>query len=73
MLLIDHVEEALEKVKEQVEEEFNNEHPYAVVSLNWVKNDLGISRRSGVDFLLRKLKEEYRVGKDGTWLIIEEE
>ncbi|NIQ06431.1 MAG: hypothetical protein GWO20_12115 [Candidatus Korarchaeota archaeon] len=73
MLLIDAVEKALNKVRKKIEEKFNNDYPYAVVSLKWVKNDLDLKRRSGIDFLIRKLKEDYRVGKDGNWLIVEEE
>lgn len=73
LLLLDKVEEVLDKVRDRIEEKFDSGHPYAIISLKWIKNDLELKRRSGVDFLERKLEENYRVGKDGNWLIIEEE
>lgn len=72
MLLIDKVREALKRAKSRVEERFNQDVPYVTLSLSWIKSELGVKRRNGIDFLIEKLKEEYRVGKDGSWLIIEE-
>lgn len=72
MLLIDKVRKALRKVKNRVEEKFSRGYPYATLSLSRIKNELGVKRRNGIDFLIEKLKEDYRVGKDGNWLILEE-
>lgn len=72
MLLVDKVKRALKEVRERVNEKLGEDHPYVTVSLKRVKNDLEVERRDGIDFLIRKLKEDYRVDKDGNWLIIEE-
>lgn len=72
LLLIDKVRKALKRVKNRVEKKFSQGHPYATLSLSWIKSELGVKRRNGVDFMVEKLKEDYRVGKDGNWLILEE-
>lgn len=72
MLLVDKVRNALNEIRERIKQKFKKEYPYVTVSLKRIKNELDVNRRDGIDFLIQKLKEDYRVGKDGNWLIIEE-
>lgn len=73
MLLIDKAREALESLRKQVKKDFNNGHPYATVSINHIKKEFDLNRKSAIDFIVDQLDEEYRVGKDGNWLILEQE
>lgn len=66
------LQEALEDVKKQVESEFQEGHPYATINLARLKKDLDIKRGKGINVLIGKLRENYRIGKDRNWLIIEQ-
>lgn len=73
MLLIDKAREALENLRKEIKKDFKNGHPYATVSINHVKKKFDLNRKSAIDFIVDQLDEEYRVGKDGNWLILEQE
>lgn len=73
MLLIDKAREALKNLRKQIKKDFTNGHPYSTVSINHIKKEFDLNRKSAIDFIVDQLDEEYRVGKDGNWLILEQE
>lgn len=73
---MEKIREVLREIRGKAEAKFNKNYPYITVSLRLVKERTdggGRGRNALIDLLIEKLRETYRVGKDGDWLIIEKE
>ena len=66
-LFSDVLEKVYKRVKEKVETELKNS-PYAVIRIRWLKKELKGQR--GMQFIVKRLSQEYNVRKMGSWLII---
>lgn len=55
------------RVKNKVEEELR-QGPYAIIRIRWLKKELRGQR--GMQFIVKKLSQEYNVKRMGSWLII---
>lgn len=68
---MEKVEKVVKRIQDQVEAELQNGHPYVIISLKRVRDESNLVKGLENETLISKLKDHYRVGKDGTWLIIE--
>lgn len=74
MLMIDEARKALERVRDRVERKLGNGHPYVTVSIKRIKKRASVNttqRKHLIEFLITKLRENYAVTADRSWLIIE--